>query len=353
MKRLIALACACCLMFSFAIPCHAEDTDPLPVLYYYLEDDQAIICDFETPYEISLEVPAEIEGYPVTKIGPAAFSFCPELLEITLPDTLTFIDDDAFVNCTALESINIPEGVHTIWEDAFSGCTSLTEIELPSTLTTLGNFAFSGCDNLTSINIPDGVTSMGVGALGSCPALTEISVPGSLAVLEDALFAGSTGLETVHLSEGITEISDSVFFCCDNLKEITIPASVTKIGNTVFSYSGVEEIHFLGDAPSFSEEAFYDLTATVYYPAGNDTWTQDVMQNYCGNIAWKEETSILKGDVNGDGRINIGDVSKLYGYIKKTTSLSEEALQAAEFTGDGRINIGDVSKLYAYIKNGQ
>lgn len=349
MKRLISLACICCLILGFAIPCHAEESVTSPTLYYCIEDDHAIIVDFESPFALSLEIPAEIDGYPVTKIGPAAFSFCTELVEVTIPNTVTFIDDDAFAYCTELKKVHIPEGVETIWEDAFFACYSLTELVLPSTLTTLGNFAFCCCTSLETIQISEGLTTMGVSTFGDC-AMTEISLPGSLKVVTDSAFAGCAQLEKVTLAEGITEIADTAFFCCDNLKEITIPSTVTKLGHHIFTYSGMHQIHFLGDAPEFDEECFYDFTATAYYPAGNPTWTDEVMQNYWGNITWMPETAILKGDVTGDGRINVGDVSKLYAHTKKTALLPDDRLPAADLTGDGRINLGDVSKLYASIK---
>lgn len=347
MKRFLSLACICFLMLPFAIPCSAQSA----TLYYYIEDDHAVITDFESPCEISLEIPAEIDGYPVTKIGDAAFSFCTVLTEVIIPDTVTYIDDDAFVNCTALKKVHIPEGVHTIWEDAFSSCTSLTEVVLPESLKVLGNFAFCGCTNLKQINIPKGLTSMGVAAFGDCTALTEISLPGSLNRVEVSTFSGCTGLEKVQLSEGITEIGETAFFCCSNLTEITFPASVTQIGNMIVTYTGVQEMKFLGDAPSFSEESFYDVTAIVYYPSDNATWSDTVKQDYYGDIKWKEDAnSVNKGDITGDGRINVGDVSKLYAHVKKTAPLPDTALAHADLTGDGRINIGDVSKLYAYVK---
>ena len=58
----------------------------------------------------------------------------------------------------------------------------------------------------------------------------------------------------------------------------------------------------------------------------------------------------LKGDVSCDGRVNMGDVSKLYAHIKGTNILTGDALFMADISGDGRINMGDVSKLYAHIK---
>ena len=57
-----------------------------------------------------------------------------------------------------------------------------------------------------------------------------------------------------------------------------------------------------------------------------------------------------KGDITGDGRINVGDVSKLYANVKQTSQLTGNTLFIADITGDDRINVGDVSKLYAHVK---
>ena len=58
----------------------------------------------------------------------------------------------------------------------------------------------------------------------------------------------------------------------------------------------------------------------------------------------------IKGDISGDGRINVGDVSKLYAHVKQTSPLSGDILFIADISGDNRINVGDVSKLYANVK---
>ena len=63
-----------------------------------------------------------------------------------------------------------------------------------------------------------------------------------------------------------------------------------------------------------------------------------------------EVSLAVMGDVSGDGRINMGDVSKLYAHIKGTNILTGDTLFVADISGDGRINMGDVSKLYAHIK---
>lgn len=59
----------------------------------------------------------------------------------------------------------------------------------------------------------------------------------------------------------------------------------------------------------------------------------------------------LLGDVTGDGRINVGDVARIYGHIKKTMVVTDPyILLCVDVTGDGRINVGDTARLYGRIR---
>ena len=59
----------------------------------------------------------------------------------------------------------------------------------------------------------------------------------------------------------------------------------------------------------------------------------------------------LQGDINGDGKVNIGDVARIYGHIRGTGTLTDYALLCADYSGDGTVNVGDTAKLYAFIRN--
>ena len=98
-------------------------------------------------------------------------------------------------------------------------------------------------------------------------------------------FAGD--IKEVVLEDGITSIDDRAFYGFAQVKNITIPAGVTAINDYVFSEcEALETVVFEGDAPNIQEYAFNGTTVTAYYPAGNETWTEDKLQNYKGTITW-------------------------------------------------------------------
>ncbi|MBR4100382.1 MAG: glycoside hydrolase family 9 protein [Oscillospiraceae bacterium] len=123
----------------------AEEEKPTyGVLTYTTEDGCVIISGCEEGVE-TVEIPSEIDGMPVTKIGPTAFYE------------------------SSLKSIVIPEGVTTIASGAFWHCKSLAEIQFPSTLTTIEGFAFNDCQALETIEFPKSVTYIGNSAFGDTP----------------------------------------------------------------------------------------------------------------------------------------------------------------------------------------
>ena len=124
------------------------------VLSYEIGDAGVAITDCEEAAEGNLEIPAEIEGLPVTRIGFEAFYGCRSLISITIPEGVTSIGNDAFYDCNSLTSITITDSVTSIGDTAFYRCSSLTSITIPDSVTRIGRSAFGRCRSLTSIAIP-------------------------------------------------------------------------------------------------------------------------------------------------------------------------------------------------------
>lgn len=76
------------------------------------------------------------------------------LREVSLPDTLEEIGDQAFCGCGNLKTINFPEGLKSIGDSAFWDCDSLEEITLPATLESIGSDAFGDCGELRRVYLP-------------------------------------------------------------------------------------------------------------------------------------------------------------------------------------------------------
>ena len=223
----------------------------------------------------------------VTSIGYNAFSGCSSLTSITIPESVTSIGDNAFENCTALTSVTIPDGVTSIEENTFSYCSSLTSVNIPESVTSIGDFAFYDCSSLTSVNIPESVTSIGDNVFSGCSSITGVTIPESVTSIGDNAFSRCSSLTSITIPESVTSIEDSVFYNCSSLTSVTIPRSVTSVGIYAFQgCSSLTEIRFADDAPTIDKTAFTDVAATAYYPAGNATWTADMMQDYGGTITW-------------------------------------------------------------------
>ena len=158
-------------------------------LTYGIADGQATITDCDEGAKGELEIPAEIEGAPVTSIRNFAFRDCSSLSSVTIPDSVTSIGSKAFYSCSALTSIIISESVTSIWDNTFRDCSSLSSITIPDSVTSIGSYAFLNCSSLTSIIIPESVTIIGGGAFSMCSSLTSIIIPESVTIIGNGAFS--------------------------------------------------------------------------------------------------------------------------------------------------------------------
>lgn len=127
---------------------------------------------------------------------------------VAIPNSVTYegvtlmvreIGGHAFSDCPELTSVNIPNSVTGIGASAFTRCTGLTSIVIPNSVTYIGDCAFEDCSGLTSITLGNGVTGFGIGAFIGCTGLTSIVIPNSVIGIGDAAFCGCTGLTTITI----------------------------------------------------------------------------------------------------------------------------------------------------------
>ena len=198
-------------------------------------------------------IPSRYQGKPVTTIGHAAF-FNSAVTSVTIPDSVTSISDEAFVNCPKLTNISIPNSVTYIGFSAFSSCTSLKSITLPSSLSFISGALFLGCSQLTTIHIPVSVTSIGNNAFADCPSLMTVTYPGSKTqwdditkgrnsdVLENHLICAM--LEATFTADGESISTQTI----DRGGKFTEPAAPSKENHTFAGwYNGDEKFDFDAD----------------------------------------------------------------------------------------------------------
>lgn len=145
--------------------------------------------------------------------------------ELTIPKTyenkpVYAIDKEAFLNCTSIKSVVIPEGVTFIGEKAFKGCTSLEMVQMPDGVCEIGNNAFEKCSSLTRIKLPEGLTELGYGAFIGCTNLVQVEIPSKLAVIRHNVFSKCYKLARVVIGTGVSEIQEYAFHNCYSLLEV-------------------------------------------------------------------------------------------------------------------------------------
>ena len=220
----------------------------------------------------------------ITTIGVQAFDSCRSLETIVIPATVTEIGQGAFQDCSNLNNVHIPESVTSIGSSAFEDCVSLTEIEIKQQLS-LQSYTFFGCTKLHTA-ILSGVTEIGYRAFYGCIALKNVTLGENLRSIGDSAFEECVSLSGIEIPDSVETIDEYAFFNC-SLTEITLPESVRSIGDFAFrDCKLLEEIWFEGGAPEIAAYSLDNVRAKAYYPAGNETWTEDVMQNYGGTITW-------------------------------------------------------------------
>ena len=236
-------------------------------------------------------IPSRYQGKPVTTIGHAAF-FNSAVTSVTIPDSVTSISDEAFINCPKLTNISIPNSVTYIGFSAFSSCTSLKSITLPSSLSFISGALFLGCSQLTTIHIPVSVTSIGNNAFADCPSLMTVTYPGSKTqwdditkgrnsdVLENHLICAM--LEATFTADGTTLAPAQTI---DRGGKFTEPAAPSKENHTFAGwYNGDEKFDFDADttnAPNVLElVAKWDINKyTVQFVSDHGSFADQTIEH--------------------------------------------------------------------------
>lgn len=243
--------------------------------YEILNDGTLRLYQYEGT-DTNIVVPDTIDGRKVTVLGNSTFQYCTQASDIesvTLPDSLTTIEKNAFYNCEKLKSVTIPPNVSSIGLAAFvEGLSesSLTEIKVDSE-----NPYFSEKDGVVfskdgtklivfpsgrsgDYQIPDGTVSVGDYAFYYCVNVSSITVPGSVRSLGEGAFGNCSSLTKAVLNEGLEEIGEYAFQSSSGIRDIIIPASVKSVGKNGLRLSSGCRIRVLSTDTVWADDAFRD-----------------------------------------------------------------------------------------------
>ncbi len=146
--------------------------------YWIIDDNSVKVCQQDcSAISGTVNIPSAVtynnNTYSVTAIGDYAFIVCTSLTSVTIPNSITSIGRSAFSGCSGLTSISIPNSVTSIGADVFRSC-SFVSVTIPNSVSSIGSHAFIKCRNLTSVTIPNSITSIDKYTFWGCSSLTSV-----------------------------------------------------------------------------------------------------------------------------------------------------------------------------------
>jgi PKD repeat protein len=197
----------------------------------------------------------------VTTIGQAAFESA-NIVDLTIPGSVTTLDLQAFAYCPGLTNINTSSGLSSIGVDSFGGV-PIGRFYVPASVTNIGQSAFIGCALLTNIDVdPENPFYLSIGGVlydKSGATLLEFpdgltgsySLPTGTSVIGSNAFDPNCGITNLYLPATLTEIDSFAFFECYQL----------------------QAAYFLGPAPTLEPNFIYDVPAALYVIPGLPGWS--------------------------------------------------------------------------------
>ena len=217
------------------------------------------------------------------------------LEEIILPESVAYINKNAFRNMTNLTSINLPSSLKSIdnyafygdsllqitatslpslvsvGAHAFDGCTNITDLDL-NNVTAISEYAFNGCTNLSNITM-NNATTIGAYAFNGCANLSNITLNNATAIGAYAFNGCASAIGSITMNGTESVVGSCAFYGCTNITSFSADSSVITIDSGAFCKC-VNLASFYVKAPSIviNPLAVADCTGlrNISYISNND-----------------------------------------------------------------------------------
>ena len=235
--------------------------------------------------EQKVVIPNTYEGLPVIGINTRAFEGDLNIVEVTIPDSVTSIGLGAFSESISLEKVNIGNNLQILGANAFSNCINLEIINLPESVANVGSEAFYGCSKLKELNIPRTAIIIGANVITGCSSLERLTMPG-IKTLKSLVGDDDNNipvtLKTVSVADGSEVITKDAFINVSNIENIFIPSSVISVGDNAFSNCGIKSITIPDSLTSIGNGIFYNCNslAEIIIPFAHENIFNKVTEGY-------------------------------------------------------------------------
>ncbi|MBQ4071871.1 MAG: leucine-rich repeat protein [Clostridia bacterium] len=209
---------------------------------------------------------------------PAGKTFEDGKLEI--PTGTVTVAAGAFVDCSGITEVALPNTVTLVGECAFYGTASLSKVTFGGESfvnLVIGKYAFRDCSNLSVLELEPGsrVSVISEGSFMNCTSLSALTVPATATAIQANAFSGCTGLESISFEASTQELAfgENAFYNCTALASVTLPANVSAIPGIFNGCSSLTSVTVHEDNPYFmsDEEGVVfnkEKTEIVFFPHG-------------------------------------------------------------------------------------
>lgn len=257
---------------------------------FYRTAGQISISGRDITTKGELEIPAEADGLPVNSICQGGFDNYSEITSVFIQNSMTYIGERAFADCTRLKNIGLSSHLVGIGANAFANTAFYNnkdnwyedalyigdylikvnasvsgEFRVRDGTKVIASSAFEGCTNIDEVIIPDSVKYIGKDAFLDSGVIENRSEEGALyignflidvedgkdntfvikegtTIIADGCFSNCKGVSKIVIPEGVTHIGQYAFWACTNLTEVSIPASTYYIGKNAFTFCNLNKI---------------------------------------------------------------------------------------------------------------
>lgn len=330
-------------MFSFTLFSVMASAETEGIFAYTITDGSATITDVDATVTGDVVIPEILGGYPVTSLAKKSFSGCHSIDSLEIPQTITYIDDEAlsYMWCKKIivsdynsgyssdergvlfnkdktqiirypalceeEAYEIPATVTEFVGRPFQHCQfGLSYVSIPEGVKTIPNCAFMGATTLKKIDLPSTLETIGPNCFAYCYSLNDPEIPASVTKIEGSAFTYCNDLRTFHFPENISTVSWGVLSDCPMLERVYIPKTVTQIQDYAFSGSSlISDIYYEG-----TEEEWNSITDNTATNDSNAAFLNArIHYNYDSSLYKNIDTYMINNIVNvlGEGEIKSGN----------------------------------------------